>query len=213
MIGWVFRLMVLAISGALLLACDTVRGGEMTPAEGAMVRTTHVDSILPLEEEIRRFRLTLGDEPTVLSGGGSSRDALVEAFLDALEWADTATLREMTLTREEFGYLYYPETHYTERPYELSPALVWFQLENYGNRGFQRALRRFSGRALGSTGYRCKEEPLVQGENRIWTNCLIEIGEPAGGERQLSLFGAILERQGHFKFLSYANRLASGGGE
>jgi hypothetical protein len=188
-----------------VVACDPLGSGAV--AEPAAELPVHVDSIFPIEEEIRRFRAELGDRVDELGGGARSRDSLVERFLVALEANDPAALLDLALSVEEFAYLYYPSTRYTRRPYELSPAIVWFQLQNYGSRGLTRALGRYGGRPLGSIGYRCHDEALVEDENRIWQNCVVERVDEVGEVEALSLFGAILERDGRFKFVNYGNRL------
>lgn len=93
------------------------------------------------------------------------------------------------------------------KPYELSPAFLWFYMQENSEKGIARALRRYGGRPLGYAGHRCETEPQVEGGNRIWTECIIlRATTPADtiGER---LFGSIVERDGRFKFVSYANSL------
>ena len=52
---------------------------------------THVDSIVPRDVELTRFRAGLA-EPVGLTGGETSRDALVRHFMTALERRDTVAL-------------------------------------------------------------------------------------------------------------------------
>jgi hypothetical protein len=200
---------LLATLSVLLLAAACDRGGRDaawgTPA--AEAAPTHVDSVFPIEEEIRRFRATLPDSAARLEGGATSMDELVDRFIAGLERSDAAALQALALTPAEFGYLYYPHTHFTRRPYEMSPALVWFQLENYGSKGLNRALSRYGGEPLRSTGYRCTDEVRVESENRIHGGCVVQRVASDGSAMTLSLFGAILERDGHFKFISLANGL------
>lgn len=196
----------LMVLGALA-ACDT------SPGQGDALAATahapsHVDSIFPIEEELRRFRAALPDPATTLEPGAQSIDELVARFLDALEAADTDALGELVITPAEFAYLHYPHTRFTRRPYEMSPALVWFQLENYGSKGLNRALARFGGRPLEHTGYDCPVDPEQEGPNRIWSGCVIRRTDPVSGDAvSLSLFGGIIEHGGRFKFINYANRL------
>ncbi len=179
-------------------------GGESAAAAPDTLRTI-VDSILPIEEELRRFRETVAEQPASLAGGAPSRDALVEGFLAALEAADTAAFRDMLLTRSEFAWLYYPHTRFAAPPYELPPGLLWFQIENGTSRGFGRMLDRMGGRPVHAEGYTCPSDALVEGPNRTWESCVVHLS-PAGGEaRDLRLFGSILERDGVFKFVSYTN--------
>lgn len=167
----------------------------------------HVDSVFPIEEELRRFRATLDDHPERLAQAAPDRDELIRRFVAALEAGDLPGLQALALTRAEFAYLYYPYTRYTRRPYELGPAIVWFEMQNYSGRGLSRALQRYGGRPLGVAGYRCPEDPLLEGENRIWTGCVVEHITAGGRTQALPLLGPILERRGEFKFLSHANRL------
>jgi hypothetical protein len=201
------RIPRLAVLGLLILtaACDDLRqhGG----AEASASQPVRVDSVFPLDEEIRRFRAELQDSVASLAGGAGSLDALVAAFVAALEVRDVPSLGELVITPAEFAYLYYPATHYTRRPYEMSPSLVWFQLENYGSRGLNRALARHGGRPLQVIGHTCPNEALEEGGNRVWHGCVIRRIDEAGDTVNTSLFGAILERDGRFKFINYANRL------
>jgi hypothetical protein len=197
------------LMAALLTAACTPLGdttdAPVMAAAGASA-ASHVDSIFPIEEEVRRFRAALPEPATTLTGGSTSRDELVARFIAALETRDTESLRRMVLTPAEFVDLYYPHTQFTTRPYEVSPQLVWFQLENYGSKGLNRALDRFGGRNLNVQGYDC-ESVVVQGPNRLSGGCVLQVMDDPGSARRVSLFGVILERDGLFKFISYGNSL------
>lgn len=197
----------LALLAAAALAAACSPGAPDAPAQApADTIRTIVDSIFPIEEEIRRFRSTLeGDPPTALSGGSASRDGLVERFVTALEEADTAAFRDMLLTRAEFAYLYYPHTRFVRPPYELSPALLWFQMENGTSRGFHRMMQRMAGRPTHAAGYSCPGAPLEEGPNRIWEECVVQLRPPDGEGQDFRLFGSILEHGGVYKFVSYTN--------
>jgi hypothetical protein len=191
---------------AALAACGS--DAEDQPTADAHVEdrpSTVVDSILPIEEELRRFRAVLGPEPTGLSGGAASRDALVGTFFEALAAADTAALLGLAITVDEFGWLYYPHTMYTAPPYELPPGVVWMLTENGSSRGLGRLLERLAGRPLEFLGYSCAPEPVVEERNLTWAECSVRFRAPGEEPREMRLFGSILERDGVFKFISYAN--------
>ena len=182
---------------------DAAAEAAAQPSSGAP--PTHVDSILPIEEELRRFRDELGPAPNRLSGGAASRDALIQRFVEALATSDTAAFADMLMTRDEFGWLYYPHTRYTSRPYEMAPALLWFQIENGTSRGIGRLLARLGGTSLVVPDYRCAPEPLVEERNLIWEECSLTVDPPEGEPSEMRLFGSILDRDGVFKFISYSN--------
>jgi hypothetical protein len=189
----------------LATACADLEGHGTANASASL--PTHVDSVFPLDEEIRRFRAELRDSAAVLEGGAGSIDGLVAAFSAALEHRDLPRLAGLVITPAEFAYLYFPATRYTAPPYEMSPSLVWFQLENHGSKGLNRALARFGGRPLQVVGHACTEPTVHEGENGIWHGCAVRRIDETGDTVATSLFGAILERHGRFKFISYANRL------
>jgi hypothetical protein len=194
---------------ALLAGAGCVDHGDARGLAGdrSGAPPVHIDSIFPIEEEIARFRATLAEAPEALAGGAQSREELVRRYVGALEAADTAEIRRLALSRSEFGHLYYPTTRFTRPPYELSPALLWFQIESHGSRGIVRALNRYSGQRMGYVSHRCDPEPEVEGENRVWSGCLVEIERAPGDTVALRLFGQVLERDGRFKFVSLANAL------
>ena len=166
---------------------------------------TVVDSIHPIEEEIRRFKVALGDSATSLQGGAASRDELVEGFLAALSTRDTASLNDAHLTQAEFIDLYFPHTAYMRPPYQMDPAFIWFQMVNQTSQGITRALNRFGGAPLSAGGYQCGRE-FDEGPNRLYDLCTVRIGSGAD-TLDLRLFGMIIERDGHFKFVTYGNSL------
>lgn len=192
----------------LLAACtpDASRRPADPPSEGA--RPGVVDSILPMEEEIRRFQAALPDTARELAGGAASRDALVRRFVTALERGDTAAFAPMAVTRAEFGYLYFPESRFSRPPYRTKPGLLWGRLQDGSSRGINRAFVRLGGRPLGFQRTDCPADPVVEGANRLWEGCTVTLhAAGADSTRTLRLFGSLLERGGTWKFLGYSNDL------
>ena len=163
-----------------------------------------VDSLRSNDEELRRFRAGIPVAPKRLVGGASSRSALIRRFVAALADADTAALVRMALTRAEFAYLTYPSSPYTRPPYRQSPEIVWLLLGTEHDKGLTRLLRRLGGEELGYLGQRCDTRPLREGRNRIWRGCVSRVRLETGDTLEARLFGAIVERDGQFKFASYA---------
>jgi hypothetical protein len=163
-----------------------------------------VDSVLPRDQALARFRQGL-PEPERLEGGAGSPEALVRLFVRALEQQDTAALARLALRRAEFAWLYYPDAPQSLPPYDLSPALQWFLLEGASRRGMLQALRDLGGRPLRLAGWSC-ERPRQQGRIRVWDGCAVRRVDSAGDTVAESLFGSILEYRGRYKFVSLANR-------
>lgn len=198
-------LLPLALTLAVTLgACrgtDADQPAAGTPSAGV------VDSALPIPELLARFRATVADTPTTLAGGAPSADALARALLIAVSAHDTATVRGLLLSRAEFAWLYYPHTRYTAPPYELGPELVWFTSSAASEKGAGRLLARFGGRPLRFERLVCPDSTDAEGPNVIQRGCVVRFAPGDSAVRELQLFGALLQRDGRYKFLSYANDL------
>ena len=166
-----------------------------------------IDSLLPVEEEVRRFRAAVGGSvATELARGSPSVDSLVARFARAVARSDTADLLRMALTPREFIDLYYPESPHTHPPYRQSPGFLWGQLELSGSKGLVRLLERRGGKPLRLAGVRCDANPQRQGRNALWSRCEVIVRDENGAEHRERLFGSIIERDGWFKFMSFANQ-------
>ncbi len=166
-----------------------------------------VDSILPVEEELRRFRAAAGgDSATALKGGNNSLEALVRRFVAALASADTAELTAMVVHAREFSDLYYPDSPYSRAPYRQSPGLAWTMLQNPSSQGLKQLLRQAVNPSLTYVAHQCDANVVSEGRVRRHTGCLVATRDGSGTVSTRRLFGSVIERDGHFKFLSYTNQ-------
>jgi hypothetical protein len=203
----IFSLLVIA-GAALVSACaGESRAASAEPASGDPTYAGVVDSALPIPVLLDRFRRTVVDTPSVLVGGAESPLDLVTALLGAVARHDTASLRALVLDRAEFAWLYFPDTKFTAPPYELGPELVWLQQGMASESGVVRLLNRFGGRSLRLLTLSCPDAPSIEGDNRIVGGCRVRFSVADAPAQELKLFGALLNRDGRYKFLSYANDL------
>lgn len=187
----------------LLLACESgALPAQVASADDAVTQV--VDSVIPMEEAVARFRAHL-PKPTGLSSGADSRDELVAKIVQALEAQDTLAFEDLAVNRAEWAWLYFPTDVLSEPPYELPPSLAWFQLQETNRKGVLRALRELGGHRLAYQACTCSEAPSLEGKNRVWTGCRVTLRRDDGDPVALRLFGAILERGGRFAVLSYDN--------
>ena len=91
------------ITGALFVACSA---GDATPSsadsQAAHVRDVVaaggvVDSVLPIAEQLRRFRADVPERPDTLRHASASIDTLVQRWGRAIALRDSAALNAMTL--------------------------------------------------------------------------------------------------------------------
>lgn len=197
---------LVALSALSAVGCDrAAQAGSPRGSDSARtVSQLKVDSILPSGEALRRFQAELSPV-TVMSTPARSRDQLVARFIDAIETLDSVTLKDLHVSKSEYGFLYFPSSVYSRKPYELPPDIAWLLSEQNSQKGRTRITQRLGGKPLDFQGYTCNET-ATEGDNRFWRSCQLRYIDPATN-RPLTrqLFGAIMERDGRYKFLSYAN--------
>ena len=166
-----------------------------------------IDSVIPVEEEILRFRAAIGGAVvTELQHASSSRTALVRRFIRDLAARDSADLRQAVISPREFADLIYPGSPNTRPPYRQGPGFVWMQISGQSSSGLTRVLQRRGGSAYAYLDHACPANPDIQAGNRLWTQCTVRVVSQAGDTTTQRLFGTIVERGGRFKFISYANQ-------
>ncbi|MDZ7632338.1 MAG: hypothetical protein U5K74_13565 [Gemmatimonadaceae bacterium] len=178
---------------------------ERIPLDTARRPGAVIDSVFPMPEMMRRFRDGL-PEVRALHGGAESRRELAERFAAALAARDRATLGQLTLSRAEFAYLYFPNTADAASDNGLPPTLRWDQITLASEKGIARALERVGGRgALTLIQLDCPNPPVSQGPVTLHDGCSIRLKQAEGTEFDGRLFGPIMEYAGTFKFIGYAN--------
>ena len=201
-------LLTLLVGGVVASACGGEAASAATSGDRGEERRqpVHVDSIFPIEEEIRRFREGLDQVETLVSGA-ATLEGLISELLSAVERSDTAAVRSLAIDRAEFAYLYYPYTIYVARPYELGPGIVWFRSQNRSGRGLDRLLALAEEGRMKSGGFTCPDGPVEHGPGSLRSGCTVEVLRSDGAYAPTQLFGSVLEHEGRFKLVSFANEL------
>jgi hypothetical protein len=201
--------------GALLLAVTTACADKSAPSP-ADEQAKHVaevvaaggvvDSILPIPEQLRRFREALPPTDTLLHAS-QSRDALVARWAAAIAKNDTTDLNAMVMNRREFAWLFYPDSPMSKAPYEAPPQLLWGQLLASSNKGATQLVSRFGGSRVTVSRLRCPTPPDTQGANLQHSKCEARLAAPGKQTVDGILFGTIIERDGRFKFVGLSTDL------
>src|SRR5690348_3085347 len=164
---------------------DSARADELRRARQDSINRTLpgyvVDSIFPVDEELRRFRKALGgDSALVFAGGSPSREVLVRRFVAALAASDTNEFRAMVVHGREFADLYYPVSPYSRAPYHQPPQLAWSLIQNPSTDGLTKLLHRMGGTRVTYLDHKC--DPHVRHEGRItrYAGCLVSIVDAKG---------------------------------
>ena len=181
-------------------------GAASADESGSTASNTSEGAVESMETMLHRFQSSVPGVDT-LTGVSSSASALAKRFLDAVAAFDTTTLRTMHVSRAEYAHLYFPSSKMMAPPYELPPDVAWMLHASESNKGIANILRKHGGDRLALEAVRCPGEPLREGPNIIWRDCVVQYREQGGPLREAPFFAAILERNGRFKFFSYATPL------
>jgi hypothetical protein len=196
---------------AATVRADSLRRDSVARARQDSINRTRpgyvVDSILPIDEEIRRFKASIGGEPvTSFAHGSSSREALVRRIVRDVARGDTIDLAASAVTPREFIDLVYPSSPYTHPPYRESPSMIWMQIANPSDAGYTRLVRRLGGQPFEYERHTCEKATERQGKNTLWLDCTIRVITPQRETTTQRWFGTIIERDGRYKVMSFRNQ-------
>ncbi len=140
--------------------------------------------------------------PRLLVNAVSSRDALAKRFLRALADKDEPALKALQLTKPEFCNLVWPELPASRLP-NLTCDWAWEQAQLNSLSGLGKMLADHQGRHYefvslrwggieSYAGFKVHKEPRVI------------VKDARGVQKELQLFGSMLELNGQFKLFSLA---------
>jgi hypothetical protein len=200
-----------AQADAATVRADSVRRDSIARARQDSINRTLpgyvIDSILPIEEEVRRFKTKVGGTPVrTFANASPSREALVRRIVRDVAKGDSVDLASLAVTPREFIDLVYPSSPYTRPPYRESPAMVWMQIANASNSGYLRLVRRLGSEPFKYESYTCAPKPERQGANTLWLGCTLRLLSPQHETTTQRWFGTIIERDGRFKVMSFHNQ-------
>lgn len=170
------------------------------PAESARVYPPGyvVDSILPAEEALRRFRVG-ADRVMNLRGTPTLRELLAE-FRRAASAGDSVALRSIALNRDEFAWLIYPESRLSRAPYRQPPEIAWIVLQQASEGGLRKLLARRTTMVLLEA--HCPDSVQAEGRMRTVSGCTVRVQTP-DNVRDVRLFGRVVELGGRWKIVGY----------
>lgn len=202
--------LILLLASGTALGCTAADSPEASPSSSKSPPATDSsrrrDSVFSMDTLLRRFQAGM-PRPDSLGGTASSPAALTRRYLDAVRRFDTTVLRDMHITRAEYAYLYFPQSKMMKPPYELPPDAAWLLHTAESNKGIAAVMRRLGGHTLELESVRCPGESLRAGPYIVWRDCLVRYRERGAAPVERPLFAAIIERDGRFKFFSYATSL------
>ena len=185
--------------------------GMLIPSPDSLRKTPGyiIDSILPPDEALRRLQAQVTDPiPTRLTGGATTRPALIRAYWTALQQTDTTAIRDLVVSKSEFAYLYFPES----APFAsgMQPEPAWVLYEAQAGRGLTAASSRARDALAGNAALRevvCREGGRTEGSSQTSGPCGVVLRWPDQRTDTLWIASTILRRDGRYKLLGLDNAL------
>lgn len=138
-----------------------------------------------------------------LTGSQFSPEGAASEFLDALAREDLESIRAMALSKREFAQYVWPGLPASRPGTNLTLDFVWSSLNTRSDSGLRRTLASYRGRRLRLLGLRFTGETTDYGKAKVHRETRLRIRDDEGRERELELFGSMLEVDGEYKIFSF----------
>lgn len=187
----------------LLTSCGESAGGDGSQSKDTA--STSADStswiLTPAHYD------TLSPNPAPLTGGKSSIEELVEAGLKGLKEKDTVTLLALMVTPEEYSTIIYPELgkYWSGARDRRETIAEWLRTNHFGSaeKGLRRSLRDFGGASFKLQNVTFQDSTQNYPSFTIHQQMLVSVADQDNKQRELKIFGSVVEKDGVFKLLSW----------
>jgi len=138
-----------------------------------------------------------------LPNSHDSAENLARAVLDAVERRDLDTLNALAVNRAEFTDHVWPELPAARPERNLSVGFVWGDLSQKSNITLKQTLSAHGGKRYELESIRFLGETTAYGNYVVHRESEVTVRDEEGKERQLRIFGSVLEKGGRYKVFSY----------
>jgi hypothetical protein len=146
---------------------------------------------------------TLACSAPPLANTHDSADHLVHDVLAAFERRDDARLRALALTEDEFRQQVWPALPAARPERNLPFEYVWGDLSQKSDNRLRASLNAHGGRPYQLRRYTFSGGITEYAGFRVHRDALLEVGDGAGAELELRLFGSAIEMDGRWKVFSF----------
>ena len=132
-----------------------------------------------------------------------SPEALSRAVLAALERRDADTLRTLAISKDEFTEQVWPELPAARPERNLNASFVWGDLNQKSNIMLRDTLTTNGGKTYALVSVRFLGEMTQYASYRVHREGELRVKDVDGTERDLRVFGSVIEKDGRYKVFSY----------
>jgi hypothetical protein len=140
---------------------------------------------------------------TLLSDAHPSPEALSMAFLDALARRDADGIRALAVTEDEFREHVWPELPASRPERNLPFSYVWGDLRQKSEQSLAQAMVEHGGRRYTLIETRFGSRSTRYPSYVVHPETVLRVRDEAGEQRDLRLFGSILEKDQAWKIFSF----------
>lgn len=144
----------------------------------------------------------MGSESRMLLHGQPSAEALASQVLQALAGKNKEHLRNLAVTKEEFRTRLWPELPASSIP-NLTCDWVWDTFQPSSVAGFAQILAAHGGKRYDFVRVRYAKGTTSYASLKVHEDARVIVRDDGGQEKELKLFGSILEMDGQFKLCSF----------
>jgi hypothetical protein len=138
-----------------------------------------------------------------LPNSHESPEALARAVLAAVERRDVQTLHRLALDKDEFETNVWSELPAARPERNLTVNYVWGDLNQKSNSTMRRTLAAHGGKKYDVVSIRFSGETTPYETFRVHRESELTVKGPDGAERQIRVFGSMIEKGGRYKVFSY----------
>ena len=137
-----------------------------------------------------------------LPNSHESPEVLARAVLTAIERRDADALRALALNKEEFEQHVWPELPAARPERNLSVNFVWGDLNQKSSVTLRDTLAAQGGKKYEFRSIRFLRDDAPD-SYRVHRESELTVKDTDGTERQLRVFGSVIEKSGRYKVFSY----------
>ena len=145
---------------------------------------------------------TLPPSPRYLANARDSPEAVAQAFLDGLAAREIPAMQRLRITKNEFCWYVWPELPASQLP-NVSCDFAWSQATLNSIAGLAQTLSEFGGRRLELVRLRFAGGDETHPSYVVHYDTRVTVRDESGHEREVKLFGSMLEMNGQYKLSSF----------
>lgn len=138
-----------------------------------------------------------------LTYASSSIDELCKEVLERVAQKDLKLLEAMALTEDEFKSYVWPYSEWSRPEVRMPFEYYWGLLHQRSSSELRGTLAKYGGEKFELISVRFAKETMEYQDAKVYRDPRLTVRDEEGREREMEMFGAIIELNGNYKIFSY----------